>query len=62
MSERKLLITRKQAAEEAGVSKYEMEKLCAAGAIRTLRVGRNIRVHRASLEAFIAGDLSAASA
>lgn len=62
MPERKLLITREQAAEEAGVSFYEMKKLCTAGAIRTLRVGKNIRVHRASLEAFIAGDFSEASA
>ena len=40
MAERKLLLTRKLAAEEAGVSEYEMKKLCAMGAIYDVSCAR----------------------
>ncbi len=58
----KLLLTRREAATEIGLSEYELGKLVESGQLRSLRVGKNIRVHRASLEAFQAGRFDEASA
>lgn len=58
----KMLLSRAETAAATGLSQYEVGKLIDGGHLRTLKVGKNVRVHRASLDAFIAGNLEAARA
>lgn len=49
-------VTYKQAEEIAGLSRTTLRKLVDEGEIRIKRVGRAVRINRASLDAYMNGD------
>ena len=46
-------VTYKQAEEISGLSRTTLWKLISAGEIKVRRVGRAVRIHRASLDAYM---------
>ena len=49
-------VTYKEAETLAGLSRTTLRKLVDEGAIRVKRVGRAVRINRASLDAYMNGD------
>lgn len=49
-------VTYRQAEEIAGLSRTTLRKLVGEGEIRIRRVGRAVRINRASLVAYMRGD------
>lgn len=49
-------VTYRQAEEIAGLSRTTLRKLVGEGEIRIRRVGRAVRINRASLDAYMRGD------
>jgi excisionase family DNA binding protein len=49
-------VTYRQAEEVAGLSRTTLRKLVDEGEIQIKRVGRAVRINRASLDAFMGGD------
>ncbi len=49
-------VTYRQAEEIAGLSRTTLRKLVDEGAIKVRRVGRAVRINRASLDAYMNGD------
>ncbi len=49
-------VTYKQAEEISGLSRTTLRKLVDGGQIRIKRVGRAVRIKRASLDAYMNGD------
>jgi excisionase family DNA binding protein len=49
-------VTYRQAEEIAGLSRTTLRKLVADGEIQIRRVGRAVRINRASLDAYMNGD------
>ncbi len=49
-------MTYRQAEEIAGLSRTTLRKLVDEGAIKVRRVGRAVRINRASLDAYMNGD------
>ena len=54
-------ITYRQAEQVAGLSRTTLRKLADEGAIRIRKVGRAVRINRASLDAYMNGDDLAAA-
>lgn len=54
------LVRVQDAAVELGIRDQAVRKLVSTGQLRALRVGKNIRVRRSSLDALAVGDLDAA--
>ena len=49
-------VTYRQAEEIAGLSRTTLRKLVDGGAIKVRRVGRAVRINRASLDAYMNGE------
>ncbi len=53
-------VTYKQAEEISGLSRTTLRKLVDEGAIKIRRVGRAVRINRASLDAYMNGETEGA--
>jgi excisionase family DNA binding protein len=49
-----LLLTKREAASELRISVRQIERIVAADRLRTVRVGRAVRIRRGDLDAYVA--------
>jgi excisionase family DNA binding protein len=54
ISERKLALTYREAAQALGVSERKVWELVDKGQLKAVRIGRSVRIRRTDLEAFLA--------